>query len=524
MAKEDETPTAGGQKAEANPSTQAKADPKAATGSTPGTSPSGTAASGTDKSAQTGGGAKSAESDASGAAAKSGDGKTGSGGRRDDAITLLKADHQEVEALFAEFETASDRRKAQIVREACQALIVHTLLEEELFYPACREAVDEDDPLDEAQVEHDSAKLLIRELLDGGDDDYRDAKFKVLAEQVRHHVAEEEKPRDGIFAKAQSSGVDTAELGRRIKARKQELMSRQDALRPSRPVSFQRLEANQAYRQEEDDMPRDNGRERDERGRFTSDDDDRGGRRYASERGGGGGRGRYDDDRDGRGRGQGGWFGDSQGHSQASRRGWERSDHEGSGWYGDSRGHSEASRRGWERSDHEGSGWYGDPEGHSEASRRGWDERRSFSGRDRDDDRSRGGGGGGSSGGGRGRGRDDDDDRGYRSRGRDDDDRDYRGRGRDDDDGRGWYGDSRGHSEAARKGWESRGRDDDDRGSRGRSSRDDDDDRGYRGRSRDDDDDRRSSSSSRGGRSQGGWFGDSEGHSEASRRGWDNRR
>ncbi|WP_296600458.1 hemerythrin domain-containing protein [Phenylobacterium sp.] len=521
MAKEDETPTAGGQKAqaEADQSTQAKTDAKAATGSTAGggasgTSASGTSGSSTEKNAQSG--AKPA-----GAAKSSNAGETASAGKRDDAITLLKSDHQEVEALFAEFETANDRRKDQIVREACQALIVHTLLEEELFYPACREAADEDDPLDEAQVEHDSAKLLIRELLDGGADDYRDAKFKVLAEQVRHHVAEEEKPREGIFAKAQSSGVDTAELGRRIKARKQELMSRQDALRPSRPVSFQRLEANQAYRQEEEDMPRDNGRERDERGRFTSDDDDRGGRRYASERSGGGGgrRSRYDDDRDSRGRGQGGWFGDSQGHSEASRRGWERSDHEGSGWYGDSRGHSEASRRGWERSDHEGSGWYGDPEGHSEASRRGWDERRSFSGRDRDyDDRDRGGGG---NGGGRSR---DDDDRGYRSRGRDDDDRGYRGRGRDDDDGRGWYGDSRGHSEAARKGWESRRDDDDDRGSRGRSSRDDDD-RGYRSRSRDDDDDRRSSSSSsRGGRSQGGWFGDAEGHSEASRRGWENRR
>ena len=80
-----------------------------------------------------------------------------------------------------------------------------------------------------------------------------------------------------------------------------------------------------------------------------------------------GGREGYSDDR-----GQGGWFGDPEGHSEASRRGWQHSDHEGSGWYGDSEGHSQAARRGWDNPDHGPSGWYGDPEGHSEASRRGW--------------------------------------------------------------------------------------------------------------------------------------------------------
>ena len=97
----------------------------------------------------------------------------------------------------------------------------------------------------------------------------------------------------------------------------------------------------------------------------------------------GGGSGRYGrnmqsrSDRSDRGyseeRGHGGWFGDSEGHSEASRRGWQHSDHEGSGWYGDSRGHSEAARRGWDNPDHAPSGWFGDPEGHSEASRRGWE-------------------------------------------------------------------------------------------------------------------------------------------------------
>jgi hypothetical protein len=66
-------------------------------------------------------------------------------------------------------------------------------------------------------------------------------------------------------------------------------------------------------------------------------------------------------------RGQGGWFGDPEGHSEASRRGWQHSSHEGSGWYGDPEGHSRASQRGWEHSGHEGSGWYGDSEGHSRA-------------------------------------------------------------------------------------------------------------------------------------------------------------
>jgi len=413
------------------------------------------------------------------------------------ASALLKADHQQVEKLFAEFEGADERRQSDIIQQACQDLILHTLVEEEIFYPACRKAASDEEPLDEAQVEHDSAKLLIVELLDGRrDDPFRQAKFKVLAEQIRHHVAEEEKPRTGIFAKAQAAGIDTPELGARIQQRKQQVQGRGDALRPTRPASLERL-AGAARPMEEYGMPRNYGPERDERGRFMSDDDRDDRRRYGAERNEG--RRRYADDDDDRryrarsdrdrDRGQGGWFGDpeghseasrrgwdnpdhgpsgwygdSRGHSEASRRGWDNPDHGPSGWYGDSRGHSEASRRGWDNPDHGPSGWYGDPEGHSEASRRGWDERRSFSSRDRDYDRDRdrdddrgryrmrdeeG----------RFRSRDDDDDRRYRSRSRDDDDdrRSSRGRDRDDDRGQGgWFGDSRGHSEAARRGWENR--------------------------------------------------------------------
>jgi ferritin-like metal-binding protein YciE len=160
-------------------------------------------------------------------------------------------------------------------------------------------------------------------------------------------------------------------------------------------------------------------RARDEEGRFVSDDDRRGG--YSS-------RGRdYDDDR------RSGYSSRGRDYDDDDRRGGYRSrgrddddDRRRGGWFGDSEGHSEASRRGWQRSDHEGSGWYGDPEGHSEASRRGWQH--------------------------------------------------------SDHEGSGWYGDREGHSEASRRGWQ-------------RSEHE-----------------------------GSGWYGDPEGHSEASRRGWEGRR
>jgi len=133
-------------------------------------------------------------------------------------------------------------------------------------------------------------------------------------------------------------------------------------------------------------------RDRDEQGRFVSEDDDRYGRHSP--------RSRYDDEDDYRRsrsarhdyderRRPGGWYGDSEGHSQAARRGWDDRDHGPSGWYGDSEGHSRAARRGWDNPDHGPSGWYGDSEGHSRAAQRGWDDRQPS--RDYyDDDRRRG--------------------------------------------------------------------------------------------------------------------------------------
>jgi hypothetical protein len=139
-----------------------------------------------------------------------------------DAITLLKADHRKVEELFEQYEKARGR-KADIAKQICLELTVHTMIEEEIFYPACREAGVESDMMDEAGVEHDGAKVLVAELENGQPgDEYFDAKVKVLSEDIKHHVKEEEQ-RDGIFASARAAGIDLDALGDRIEARKEEL-------------------------------------------------------------------------------------------------------------------------------------------------------------------------------------------------------------------------------------------------------------------------------------------------------------
>ena len=142
-----------------------------------------------------------------------------------DAIALLKADHRKVEEMFEKYESARSR-KAEIAHQICLELSIHTLLEEEIFYPACREAGVESDMMDEANVEHDGAKTLIAELEAGSpEDEYYDAKVKVLSEEINHHVKEEEKP-GGIFTQARKAGMDLDALGERLAARKKELMGR----------------------------------------------------------------------------------------------------------------------------------------------------------------------------------------------------------------------------------------------------------------------------------------------------------
>ena len=143
-----------------------------------------------------------------------------------DAVALLKADHRKVEDLFASYEKASgDGRKQSIAEEICKELTVHATIEEEIFYPACEGKVEED-LLKEAYVEHDGAKVLIAEIEAGGpSDDYYDAKVQVLGEQIEHHVGEEEKRMEGVFAQAREAGLDMDALGQQLATRKAQLLA-----------------------------------------------------------------------------------------------------------------------------------------------------------------------------------------------------------------------------------------------------------------------------------------------------------
>ncbi len=141
-----------------------------------------------------------------------------------DALQLLKDDHHEVKALFKKFEELSDHSKVSkknLADQICDALTVHTMLEEEIFYPAVREAIEDDDLMDEAVVEHASAKELIAQIAAmDPDDELYDAKVKVLSEQIDHHVEEEE---GEMFPKVRRSKLNLADLGQCMQARKAEL-------------------------------------------------------------------------------------------------------------------------------------------------------------------------------------------------------------------------------------------------------------------------------------------------------------
>lgn len=142
------------------------------------------------------------------------------------AIELLKSDHREVEEWFEEFEgTRNGAKKQRLANQICQALKVHTRIEEEIFYPAFIEATGDEDMHHEAVVEHAGAKKLIAEIEGSSpEDEYFDAKVKVLSEMIKHHVKEEEQ-RGGMFAEARKSDMDLHQLGARMAARKAELMN-----------------------------------------------------------------------------------------------------------------------------------------------------------------------------------------------------------------------------------------------------------------------------------------------------------
>ena len=141
-----------------------------------------------------------------------------------DAIALLKADHDTVSALFADFEKAdSGKKKKALVARICTELTVHTQIEEEIFYPAFTAALKDKLLVPEATVEHATLKDLIGQL-EGAepDSEFYDAKVKVLSEYVEHHVKEEHSE---MFPKARSASLDLVELGTRMAARKADLIA-----------------------------------------------------------------------------------------------------------------------------------------------------------------------------------------------------------------------------------------------------------------------------------------------------------
>jgi hemerythrin superfamily protein len=400
--------------------------------------------------------------------------------KSEDAVTMLKNDHRAAANLFESyFQSKRRAEKLKLAKQVCQELMIHTVLEEEIFYPACREHV-EDDMMDEAQVEHDAAKVLITEIILGSPEQpFFDAKVKVLSELIKHHVNEEEKRADGMFVQAKAAGLNVEELAARMVARKQELLAeaeQETAPTPPETRSFATMQT------KENAMSQGQNRNRD---RYSDDDDYD--RRGSSSRSSGGYSDRDTDRNYGSGASRGRDRDDDGRSSHSSNGGRSRyqDDHD------DRR--SESSR--------------------SQAQNRERDELGRFVSDDHDDRR--------------GRGRDDD----YRgssgrgNQGNQNQERDERGRFMSDDD--------RGRSSGGRS-----SRDDDDRysqrsssGGRGSQGGRDDDRGGSRSSSRYEDDDRRRSSSrdddDRNGysrdRGQGGWFGDPEGHAEAARRGWRNR-
>ena len=423
-------------------------------------------------------------------------------------VERLKGQQRVLQSILAK-RTAASADAHDIARQFASAWLPHDLTVRDIFGSAPQGAREAAEKLEGSQIRKDLLNFLLVNLLEDKPGFARKAELDALANAFAALDRADEE--DGFFQLVEqvvaSAGTPVSQFESRFERARQRFERLDDnaigeaieLLAPRRLSVPGRRQRNEWEREE---MARYSSqtRDRDEQGRFMSEDDreyGRGGSRGGMpQRDEGGrfmseddrrGRGRYDDDerrsrsrnddddRRSSGSRHGGWFGDSEGHSEASRRGWERSDHGESGWYGDREGHSEASRRGWENPDHGRSGWFGDREGHSEASRRGWES--------------------------------------------------------SDHGQSGWYGDREGHSEAARRGWDEGHRSQqrrDEGGNGGRSSerRYADEDRrgsggGYESRrgGRHEDEDERYGSS----RGHGGWSGDPEGHSEASRRGWESR-
>jgi hemerythrin-like domain-containing protein len=149
----------------------------------------------------------------------------------EDAIALLMDDHRRVKELFEEFRKFQyfskndfDDLKQELMDAVCAELKIHTQIEEELFYPAAREALDDEDLMNEAEVEHAGVKDLIEQIEDGeAADPMTCARFMVLSEYIDHHIKEEH---EEMFPKLRKTPLDTIDLGRKMKARKAQIQTR----------------------------------------------------------------------------------------------------------------------------------------------------------------------------------------------------------------------------------------------------------------------------------------------------------
>jgi hemerythrin superfamily protein len=138
-----------------------------------------------------------------------------------DAIQLLRKDHEDVNRMFEEFDKADEDRKFELAAEICQALTIHTTIEEEIFYPQVREAIDAEDMMIEAEVEHESARFLIEKIQEGEVDEVQlSAMIKVLKEYVNHHINEEQRR---MFPRVRKAEIDLQALGQELLERKTEL-------------------------------------------------------------------------------------------------------------------------------------------------------------------------------------------------------------------------------------------------------------------------------------------------------------
>lgn len=146
-------------------------------------------------------------------------------------LDLLREDHRRVEALFDRFEALGEkgdkRVKERVARQVSAELLLHARLEESVLYPLCREAMDVDSKIDEAEVEHEGVENLIQKLNDlDADDDQFDATVQVLGEQVEHHVNEEE---EELFPAIEASGIDLDALGDELATKRQDLLEHADS-------------------------------------------------------------------------------------------------------------------------------------------------------------------------------------------------------------------------------------------------------------------------------------------------------